>query len=171
MGWSQAFGVSGKAPVDFLLCRSEAVTLFGLATSCQGADKTYMAQMGFPRVLPHTLPSGHEPHFSQLQSLPELCWKRAGLWLHHSCGSSYSGPGPYAAFLVWLHPCVITMNLPSDLDPCLNPAVPWPALLPGWGGGTCPGWRSPALQPPWGPHHSAPSSPRPAAPQHWVSSV
>lgn len=114
-----------------------------------------MTQMGLPQVLSHTMPIGQEPHFSF-----SPCLSSAGRGL---VSSSIAAVCPlvldsdsHIASAVWLWPSVITMNLASDVGPWMNLSASWPALLPGWSGGTSLIWRSPALPPPWGPHHSQP---------------
>lgn len=59
--WSQAFGVNGKAPVDFLLCRPEAVMLFCLATLSQGTDKTLWPRWASPGSSPTPCPEARSP--------------------------------------------------------------------------------------------------------------
>lgn len=101
-----------------------------------------------------------EPDFSSaqgLQSPPELCRRTAGLQLSHSPvlpGHGLCDRDPHLKndFLAWSQPCLITMNLPDDLDswlslaaisgsvlPC-SPCLGTVGLSPGWQDGCPAGW-------------------------------
>lgn len=131
---------------DFLLCRSEVLMLFFLATFVK-SPRTYRSPCGPDRLLPYPAQSWGAPF--QLQCLLVFSFITA-------MGPLVLNSDPCFDSLPWLWPCVITMNLPGDLDFCLKLVAPWPALLPSWGSGTRPGWRRPLLWALWSPHHSQP---------------